>query len=202
MKLNFTKIIVFSIAVCNSLLAQPDAQEKLMELQSKFDSIQDLSADITQSVGGKTSLKGKLFYKKENKLRFEFKNIMIVSDGETSWNYNKRDDKVIITNYETEGTNILAIEELIYDYPEDCDISAYEFDGQTIMEFIPKTSTLNFSSIKLWIDDNNLVSRALFEDPATGLIQIDLSDYLLNSNLPDSYFIFTPPVESEIIDLR
>lgn len=202
MKLILVLFVFFSIAVCKNVLAQPDAQEKLKELQSKFDSIEDLSADITQSVGGKTNLQGKIFYKKENKLRFEFKNIIVVSDGETSWNYNIRDNKVIITNYDTEGTNVLSIEELIFKYPEECDISAYEFEGRSVLEFIPQTSTLNFSSVKLWIDDNNLVSRALFEDPATGLVQIDLSNYLLNSNLPESYFLFTPPVESEIIDLR
>jgi outer membrane lipoprotein-sorting protein len=183
-------------------IAQPDAQEKLAGLQSRFDSIYDLSANITQSISGKTNLTGKILYKKENKLRFEFKNILVVSDGETSWNYNMRDNKVIITNYATEGTNILSINQLIYEYPEECDISAYELEGQIILEFIPNTSTLNFSSVKLWIDDNNLVTRALFEDPATGLIQIDLSNYKLNTNLPDNHFSFTPPEESEIIDLR
>ncbi|MBT8391091.1 MAG: outer membrane lipoprotein carrier protein LolA [Ignavibacteria bacterium] len=193
----FIPFIFYSIA-----LAQPDAQQKLDELQSKFDSIKDLSADITQSVGGKANLTGKIFYQKENKLRFEFKNILIVSDGETSWNYNKRDNKVIVTNFENEGTNILSIEELIYEYPKECDISSYEFEGQTVLEFVPNSSTLNFSSIKLWINEEHLVTRALFEDPATGLVQIDLSNYRLNSNLPANYFSFKPPVESEIIDLR
>jgi outer membrane lipoprotein-sorting protein len=198
----FSFVIISLFVVCGSTLAQLDANEKLLELQSKFDSIQDLSADLTQSIAGKTNLNGKIFYKKENKLRFEFKKILVVSDGETSWNYNMRDNKVIITNYETEGTNILSINQLIYEYPEECDISAYEFEGQTVFEFIPNTSTFNFSSIKLWVDDDNLVTRALFEDPATGLVQVDLSNYLLNSNLPDSYFLFTPPAGSEIIDLR
>jgi outer membrane lipoprotein-sorting protein len=190
------------LAICGNGFSQPDAEEKLADLRSKFDLIEDLSADITQSIGGKTNLTGKIFYKKENKLRFEFKNILVVSDGETSWNYNIRDNKVIITNYETEGTNILSIEQLIYEFPEDCDVSAYDFEGKTVLEFVPNTSTLNFSSVKLWIDDSNLVTRALFEDPATGLIQIDLSNYKLNNNLPDTYFSFTPPSGSEIIDLR
>jgi outer membrane lipoprotein-sorting protein len=202
MKSIFLMITIFLTIPCSIVIAQPDAREKLAELQSRFDSIDDLSANIAQSISGKTNLTGKIFYKKENKLRFEFNNILVVSDGETSWNYNMRDNKVIITNYETEGTNILSINQLIYEYPEECDISAYEFEGQTVLEFIPNTSTLSFSSVKLWVDDDNLVTRALFEDPATGLVQIDLSNYLLNSNLPDSHFSFTPPAGSEIIDLR
>lgn len=202
MKRVFSFIIIFSFFVCNNIPAQLDAREKLSELQSKFDSIQDLSAELTQSVAGTTNLNGKIFYKKANKLRFEFTNILVVSDGETSWNYNMRDNKVIITDYETEGTNILSIEQLIYEYPDECDLSAYEFEGQLVLELIPNSSTLNFNSVKLFIDANNLVARALFDDPATGLVQIDLSNYLLNSSLPDSYFSFIPPVGSEIIDLR
>jgi len=135
-------------------------------------------------------------------LRFEFKNILVVSDGQTSWNYNMRDNKVIITDYETEGTNIFSIEQLIYEYPDECDLNAYEFEGQIILEFIPVSSNLNFNSVKLFIDDNNLVTRALYDDSATGFVQIDLSNYLLNSSLPDSYFSFIPPAGSEIIDLR
>jgi outer membrane lipoprotein-sorting protein len=202
MKIKLIGVVCFSLIACSVVSAQPDANQTLSELQSKFDSIEDLTADIIQSVGGKTNLNGKIFYMKENKLRFEFDNILIVSDGETSWNYNKKEKKVIITNYETEGTNILSIEELIYDYPEECEINAYEFEDQTVLEFVPDNSTLNFSSIKLWINSENLVTRALFEDPATDLIQIDLSGYKINSALPESYFSFTPPAASEIIDLR
>ncbi len=182
--------------------AQTDAGKLLSALQSRFDSIEDLSADITQSINGKTNLAGKIFYKKENKLRFEFRDMLIVSDGETSWNYNKNENKVIITGYDSGGTDFLSIENLVYKYPEECSISSYEFEGKNVLEFKPKTPTFSFSSIKLWIDEDDLVGRALFDDPAAGLIQIDLSNYKLNKNIADSYFSFSPPAGSEIIDLR
>lgn len=199
------KNIFFSFSfliLYNFNFAQTDAGELLSALQTKFDAIKDLSAGITQSVNGKINLTGKIYYKKGNKLRFEFNNILIVSDGETSWNYNAKDKKVIISDYSTEGSNVLSIEKLIYEYPEECSVSSYEFEGQDVLEFKPNTSTFNFSSIKLWIDENDLVSRALFDDPAAGVIQLDLSNYELNKNLADSYFSFTPPAGSEIIDLR
>ena len=74
--------------------AQDNAQTVLKNIQDKFISITDLSAQLTQSVNGNVNLKGKVYYKKENQLRFEFKNILIVSDGETSWSYNQKDNKV------------------------------------------------------------------------------------------------------------
>ena len=101
-----TRIILASIFIIASFsysIAQENANEVLKNIQDKYDSINDLSAQLTQSVNQKVNLKGKVFYKKENNLRFEFDNMLIISDGETSWNYNKKQDKVIITNYENEG---------------------------------------------------------------------------------------------------
>lgn len=196
-----TLIICFSFFV-QYINAQPDAEEVLKKVQDKFDTITDLSANITQSIKGKTNLSGKIYYRKENKMRFEFGNILIVSDGQTSWNYNKKENKVIITSYDDETANHLSIDKMIYEYPSECNLRVDDLDGEKVLVLEPKNSSLNFNSVKLWIDDNNLVTKALFDDPAAGLVQIVLSNYKLNQNLPLSYFSFTLPKGSQIIDLR
>ena len=164
--------------------------------------LHDLSAQLTQSVNGNVNLKGKVYYKKENQIRFEFKNILIVSDGETSWSYNQKDNKVIITDYESEGNKILSMRQIIFEYPQDCDLSTFKSEDQTVLELIPNDNEFSFTSIKLFIDGDNLITKALIDDPATGEIQIELSDYQLSKNLPDSFFQFSPPEGSQVIDLR
>jgi outer membrane lipoprotein carrier protein len=200
-------LVPFIILFCMSFAiqysnAQSDAEELLKNIQDKFDSITDLSAQIAHSVNGNVNLKGKVFYKKDNRLRFEFENMLIISDGETSWNYNKKQNKVIITNYENEGNKILSIRQIIYDYPEDCELNTFESEGKKILELIPQDDTFSFNSVKLFIDSENLITKVLVDDPATGKIQIDLTNYQLNKNLPDSYFSFSPPEGSQILDLR
>ena len=135
-------------------------------------------------------------------MTFEFKNILIVSDGETSWSYNQKDNKVIITDYESEGNKILSMRQIIFEYPQDCDLSTFKSEGQIVLELIPQDNEFSFTSIKLFIDEDNLIAKALIDDPATGEIQIELSDYQLNKNLPDSFFQFSPPEGSQVIDLR
>jgi outer membrane lipoprotein carrier protein len=195
-------ILVISILFFSNTIAQDDAKVVLKNIQDKFNSISDLSADIAQLVNGKANLKGKVYYKKENHLRFEFKNILIVSDGETSWNYNEQQNKVIITNYDTEGNKILSIRQIIYEYPDDCELSTYEIEGKKVLQLIPKDNSLSFTSVKLFITDDNLISKVLVDDPAAGLIQLDISNYQINKNLPDSYFSFSPPEGSKVLDLR
>ena len=192
-------IVQFSKAQTNN---QENANAILKNIQDKFNSITDLSAQITQSVNDKVNLKGKAFYKKENSLRFEFDNMLIISDGETSWNYNKKQDKVIITDYDTEGNKILSIRQIIFEYPEDCELNTFEFEASKVLELIPKDDTFSFNSVKLFIDSENLITKVLVDDPATGKIQIDISDYQLNKNIPVSYFQFSPPEGSQVLDLR
>jgi len=199
----YVMVIVFCwLTTLQLSIAQSNAQELLKNIQDKFDSISDLSAQITQSVNYKINLEGKVFYKKDNCLRFEFDNMLIVSDGETSWNYNKKQDKVIITDYDTEGNKILSIRQIIFEYPEDCELNTFESEGKKVLELIPKDDTFSFNSVKLFIDSENLITKVLVDDPATGTIQIDLSNYQLNKNLPDSYFQFSPPEGSQVLDLR
>lgn len=200
-----TRIFLTSIFILTFIIsgiAQDNADAVLKNIQYKFNSITDLSAQITQSVNDKVNLKGKVFYKKDNCLRFEFDNMIIVSDGETSWNYNKKQDKVIITDYDTEGNKILSIRQIIFEYPEDCELNTYESEGKIVLELIPQDDTFSFNSIKLYVNSDNLITKVFVDDPATGAIQIDLSNYQLNKNLPDSYFQFSPPEGSQILDLR
>ena len=200
-----TKIFIECIVLIfcfSSSFAQDDAQEVLTYIQNKFNTINDLTAELSQSVNGSVNLKGKIYYKKENHLRFEFKNVLIVSDGETSWSYNKKDNKVFITDYESDGNKILSINQIIFEYPKDCDMSTFESDGRKALQLIPKDDTFSFNSIQLFVDSDYLITKALVDDPASGEIQIDLSDYKLNTNLPDSFFQFSPPEGSKVIDLR
>ena len=202
MKIKIIIACLFSVLFLNKSFAQDNAHYVLDKLQQKFNSINDLTANLTQSVNGNLNLKGMVYYKKENNLRFEFKNILLISDGVTYWSYNQKDNKVVISDYESEGNKILSIRQIIYEYPEDCEMTTYELNNQTVLELIPKDDTFQFKSIKLFLNKDYLINEAIIDDPAAGEVEINISDYKLNNNLPEALFVFTPPEGSEIIDLR
>ena len=202
MKIKIIIVCLFSVLFVNKSFAQDKAQDVLDKLQKKFSSINDLTANLSQSVNRNLNLKGMVYYKKENNLRFEFKNILLISDGVTYWSYNQKDNKVVISDYESEGNKILSIRQIIYEYPEDCEMTTYELNNQTVLELIPKDDTFQFKSIKLFLNKDYLINEAIIDDPAAGEVEINISDYKLNNNLSEALFIFTPPEGSEIIDLR
>lgn len=199
------KLSIFLLAVifCTGIVAaQDNPQSVLKSIQDKFNSIDDLSADIIHSVNGNVNLKGKVYFKKENYLRFELKNNLIISDGKTSWNYSQKDNKVIITNYDDNENKILSIRQLLFEYPKECELSTIESEGKKVLQLIPKPESFSFNSVKLFLDDDYLITKVLIDDPVSGNVQIHLSNYKLNSKLPQSFFTFTPPEGCQIIDLR
>ena len=181
-----------------------DADEKLLKnLQNKFEKVKDLSADFQQSTNEKAILNGKFFFKKEDKLRIEFKSSTLISDGATNWSYNQKENKVIISKNDENNASPFSIQRVLFDYPKECVVASELNNGTEVLVLTPnKESSIGYSLIKIWINKENLINRIVLKDKADNLIQIDFSKYKVNRKISDSKFNFTPPEGSKVIDLR
>ena len=202
MNLLAKKIFFLSVLLIGTALSQTDDDTLLKELQAKFDSIEDATVDFEQLHNGKSILSGVLLYKNGNKLRIDTKNLLIISDGSTSWNFNKREDKVIISNYDENSTGLLSVKELVYVFPKGCDISSTVSDDQRVLILIPNSYSVNFDEAQIWLTDDDLISKVKVTDTSMGTTEINFKNYRLNQDLSLSEFLFTPPKGSKIIDLR
>lgn len=202
MKKIFRIFITMIFVFAATSYSQNDADKVMKNLQSKFDTIKDLSVEFTQSANGKIKLTGMLFIKKENKLRIDTKNLIIVSDGKTSWSYNKTGNKVIISSYDENDPGVFSINELVYDIPAQSDIELSNDNGQNVLKLTPNSYEYSFDNVKLWLGEDNLINKVELNDAAMGKVEVKFSNYQLNQNLIDSDFSFTPPEGSRIIDIR
>jgi outer membrane lipoprotein-sorting protein len=178
-----------------------NAESVLKSLQNKFDSITDLTADVAQKNNGQSNLTGKMYFKKENNIRLELGNQTIVADGKTSWNYNKKNKKVIISDYDEAGSGLLSINYLVYQYPSECDLSLSTEGTSQILNLKPKSKN-NLGEVKLYISKENMIDKAVISNPASGTMEVSFSNYKLNQNLPDAKFSFTEPEGTTVVDLR
>lgn len=178
------------------------AESVLKSLQNKFDSITDLSADVTQKSSGKSSLSGKLFFKKENNLRLELGNQTIVADGTTSWNYNKKDKRLVISDYDEDGSGLLSINYLVYDYPKECDLCFSSEGSQTVLILKPKSKRNSLGEVKLFINKENLIDKTIITNQAAGTMEVSFSNYKLNQNLQETKFTFSAPEGTTVVDIR
>jgi len=185
-------------------LSFDDVGEKLLKnLQDRFDNVNDISAEFKQSTNGKAIVSGKFFFKKEDKLRIEFKNSTLVSDGLTNWSFNQKEHKVIISQNDGSNVSPFSLKKIVYDYPKECAVTSENDNGTKVLVLMPeKNSSIGYSAIKIWMTNENLISRILMKDNADNLTQIDFSKYKVNQKIPGSKFNFTPPEGSKVIDLR
>ncbi|HOJ07657.1 MAG: outer membrane lipoprotein carrier protein LolA [Ignavibacteriota bacterium] len=195
-------ILSLIILFCSTVSFSQTAESVLKSLQSKINSIADLSANVTQSTNGKSSLSGKLFFKKENNLRLEFGSQTIIADGKTSWNYDQKNKKVIISNYDENGAGLLSIDYLVNEYPKECNLSLSSEGSKTVLVLKPKSKKSSTGEIKLTINKDNLIDKAVIMNQAVGDMEVSFSNYKLNNNLPESLFTFTAPEGTAIVDIR
>ena len=198
------KYLGFLLVVFLSFQSISAQNAKLLEeLQNHFNSIKDFSADLVQLNNGRINLKGKIFFKKENNLRLELKNIIIVSDGKTNWNYNKKLKKVIISDYDENDPSVLSLKRIIFDYPAKCEVSETMEKGENVLVLKPQpNSGINADVIKIWINKENNVTRVSASEASGDDIEVRFSNYVVNAGIPDSEFSFTPPQGTKVIDLR
>ena len=200
---NIIRIFITIIFVFTATtFSQNDAGKVLNDLQTKYDTIKDLSVEFTQSGNGKNKLAGMLILKKENKLRIDTRNLIIVTDGTTSWSYNKKQNKVIISKYDENDPGVFSINELVYKLPADSEIKLTIENGQNVLTLTPNSYEYNFNSVKLYLSEDNLISKIVLNDVVIGKVEAKFSNYQLNQNLKDSEFSFNPPEGTKIIDLR
>ncbi len=204
-------LVVFLCAVLK-MNAQSQALELLDKLQKKYEKVNDATfmfsqttylplAKVTQHVAGTIRMK------KNNRYRIEMENELLVTDGVNVWRLNKVKKQVLIDKYKEDPKN-LSPERLFLSIPKEYDAirigsEVIEKRELTIIKLTPKSESSALKSIKLWIDDDELVVRKVetinFSDAHS---TYNISKFSMNAGVSDSMFIFIPPEGVEVIDLR
>ncbi len=192
-----TLVLVWLILGISSQISAQNAT--IQAIQKKFNSLTDISASYQQYSGKTLTAKGTFSYKKENKVRLLFGNNLIVSDGKTNWNHDKKQNKVIVTNVDNKAVSLLSVNKLINNIPGDCDLSG---SGNTVKMTPKKGKQLGFKSVEITKDSQDLISSITIEDNSKVVMKINFSGYSLNKGLADSEFTFKSSGDIKVVDLR
>ncbi|MFC2103270.1 outer membrane lipoprotein carrier protein LolA [Bacteroidota bacterium] len=195
-------VLTLVIFISMGLYPQNATSNLLGKLQAKFDSVESFSIDFIQFNNAEENLSGVFSFKKENNIKIVTDKLIITSNGVTSWNYNKAENKVIISNVDESDPGIFSINKIVYEFPEECDVSFGNDENEEVIKLTPNGYKYNFDSIWLWLNDEDLISQVLINNSAMGNIGVTFLNYNLNMDLPDSEFNFVPPEGSKIIDIR
>lgn len=202
MKKLFNIFLVLFLFNPISSFPQIEQTDLLETLQLKFDGLDGFSVEFKQSNNGRNNLSGVFYFKKENNIKIVSERFIIVSNGETSWNYNIAENKVIISNFDEADPGVFSLNEIVYNFPGECTITYNNSGEKKHIILTPNTYKYNFDSVKLWLNNDNLIESIVIIDSVTGETGVEFSNYNLKHDLIDAEFTFIPPEGSKIIDLR
>lgn len=205
MKFFFIVAILF-IAINNYAL---DSLSVIKNLQIKFNTVQDFKSSFKQTINNsfddsELTLSGTFYYKKKNKFKIDLKNILLVSDGISIWNFDKRLNRVVINKID-ENQSFLNLDDIINNYPELCTSNLLKdnSDGKFYaVSLKPKNNNLEFESATLWIDKNYILTKIKILDSSGSEYFVELTNIKLNQNLSDAEFVFITPEACKVIDFR
>lgn len=179
--------------------------EVLLSVQNKFKSLNGLSSDFNQSIVTKnkdntTNIKGKVYYKKGNKIKLELEKATIISDGKTIWNYDKRLERVVISNA-NDNPSAFSIENYVFEYPKKCKLETQKVDNFIILILTPNSSKKDFKKAVLKINSENLVDEIEITDISETIYKINFIN-IQTKEIKDNFFYFNPPQGVNVVDLR
>ncbi len=201
-----TKLKILLILLFPLLVYPQSAKEILTSLQNKYKLIKSFSADFVQETKtelqkGEYKSSGKVYFKKSNKIRIETKEQLMISDGKTIWNHNLKQNKVIITNFDSEPS-ILSLDKFILEFPRQCEASFTGSSNRKIIQLKPSKKNAEFKDIKIYPDENTILSKVEFTDANGNYFSFEFSNVKLDENLSDKQFSYTVPKGTRTVDLR
>ena len=205
----FKYLLIFLFVPLFSICIAQDAQEIIKNVQSKYNSITDATANYTQTVkyssGKSSSSSGIIYIQKEDKYRIETKNDVIVTDGVTSWAYSKKKNQVIIDNYKDNG-NTFSPNKFLFSYPVNfySDLEGDENVGGNdcyLLKLTPRKKG-SIKEAKICVDKSSNLIRKIVITTSESTSTYVLKKITLDSGVSNSKFSFSPPEGVEIVDLR
>lgn len=212
------KLLSLALAAGFTLISyQPtfaqDAKQILQKVSTKYSPSKGTKSNFTlkfiDSKGTVKSTQSGTVAIKGNKYKVKSGNLVIITDGKSTWTYNVKDKEVQIDNYNANAAMspaklLSGTYEKDYTYKY---VSETKVDNKAayIIELTPKVAKKEFTKVQLFVakSTNDVLGGKVFEKNGS-VINYTLSNTTTNATIPDSEFTFDqkkyPGVD--VIDLR
>ena len=211
----FLLLILFGAQDASASMTGVEAIERL---QNRFGNLRTLSARFVKYhhwrlMDQRQEIRGRLYVQRPNRFKFESDAQVVVTDGETAWNYAPANAQVLISDYATVEKD-RSYEKLLFDliflggYGESY---APTYAGEArigraachIVDLSAKKDETYIHKIRLWIDRRLwLVRQVEYHNIHDDVTTFALSDLEVDRRLGDDLFTFQLPSGVESVDLR
>lgn len=208
----YTNLTSFLIACVISLMqlsivnAQNSKDEVFAQLRKKYGSMHALEVSFS-SLEPVSGIKGTLKALRSGKYHLTVSDRTIVCDGNSIWNYVPARKNVTINSVKSRPSTSLDIVlfTFLYNYQPK---ALQEFTiGNSIyhgLELIPKSgkTAMGIKSLTLFVKKGGFEIKRIQAVEGNQTLIWDIQSLKINTSLRESLFTFSPPKDTEILDLR
>ncbi|MCX6148430.1 MAG: outer-membrane lipoprotein carrier protein LolA [Candidatus Kapabacteria bacterium] len=198
------KIFLIILIFTNILLSQNDKNEVFNSITNKFKNLKTISIDYISQDGTQANIKAK----KGDKYIINLNNRIIYNDGKTIWNYNIKENNVIINSKNINLKNQFTIDDLFFDIINNSKVISLKsivktnFTISKIIEIEPNNKSFKIDKIEMSLNSNNEIKILKLQLDGKP-ISFVISDIKVNLELNDKLFKFVQTnKETEMIDMR
>lgn len=191
--------------------AAQSGDDVIRRLKAKYDAVDALRADFSQTMtsayaDGAQTFSGTLTLQGE-RYRIEAGNQTLVTNGTTTWIYNREQSQVLI-NDAVEDETTFSINDFFFNYDERYNVAnatAVQHDGERHyrLALTPKKGDSFFREVTLWVRDRDtMITKLEVVDANETTMTFTLGDIQLNPRIDRSTFEFKAPQGTQVVDLR
>lgn len=186
------------------------------EVQSTYQKIEEFHSKFTQEATVKALNKvqkaqGEVWFKKPGKMRWNYykpAKDQIVSDGSTIWLYNYDEKQAIksplekVVDTPTTTTFLSGLGNLKEQFnAQFSKPKSVDENGNYLIDLAPKESDEQYDKVTIAIDRKTMFVKDIYlYDPFGNVTKVKLEDIEINKGVPDSFFNFTVPKGTEVIE--
>jgi len=213
-----TALVILSVGLAlpthGQSLSSPPIDDLVRNLQTKYDSVRDFSADFEHSYSGgvlRTSIVeyGTVLIKKPGKMRWRYTSSeekLYISDGKIFYSFFPVDQQVIVAEVppdDQQGSTpalFLAGKGSLADDFKAAYANEPEMPDSWVVRLTPKTSDADYELLTLTVDRESLTITGLStEDVQGGRSSYRFTNLVENRGVPDSSFDFEIPENAHVI---
>lgn len=216
--MSFRLFFVLFLISFSCTLSYGDSLDSIIDsIQQSYDAVRDFKASFVQESRVKSwnamqvqKAEGKVYFKREGKMHWDYHKPtpqQIISDGKTMWFFEPEDNQVTIAQV-GDGLQSQISADLLNgkaNLKRDFWVRLVgskesENKDKLVLELTPRVSQPNLNRVILKVDRKTFqIYQTEVYDLFDNLTRITFSQMEINTNLPDTLFVFVPPPGVEVL---
>ena len=192
---------------------QMEARDVIKKTQDKYKKIKSLIISFDYHFKWKLtaknqSLQGKLYFKKENNIRYELGPQLNITDGTTVWQYSEANNQVVVDNLKKNSKSLFMPKYFLFEYLDK--FVAEVINTETVnnrvvyvLKMNPRDKDDFVQSMKVWIpQDSWLTEKVEYVDLEGNTVSYEFTHIEMDAFIDAKLFSFKAESGVDVIDLR